>query len=141
MRRLSSATLDALPDDVIRPAYDRAAVRAGVVHLGIGAFHRAHQAAVFDDVLNAGDLRWGIVAASLRSPRVRDQMALEEVLQGVDRAVARISHDPAHRVGANRGFSALDLVEGIRAEHLIETNGRGSGITGAGIDRRTRDGE
>ena len=80
MRRLSSATLDALPDDVIRPAYDRAAVRAGVVHLGIGAFHRAHQAAVFDDVLNAGDLRWGIVAASLRSPRVRDQMAPQDGL-------------------------------------------------------------
>ena len=80
MRRLSSATLDALPDDVIRPAYDRAAVRPGVVHLGIGAFHRAHQAAVFDDVLNAGDLRWGIVAASLRSPRVRDQMAPQDGL-------------------------------------------------------------
>ena len=80
MRRLSSATLDALPDDVIRPAYDRAAVRAGVVHLGIGAFHRAHQATVFDDVLNAGDLRWGIVAASLRSPLVRDQMAPQDGL-------------------------------------------------------------
>lgn len=80
MRRLSSATLDPLPDDVIRPAYDRAAVRAGVVHLGIGAFHRAHQATVFDDVLNAGDLRWGIVAASLRSPLVRDQMAPQDGL-------------------------------------------------------------
>jgi fructuronate reductase len=80
VRRLSSATLDALPDDVIRPAYDRAAVRAGVVHLGIGAFHRAHQATVFDDVLNAGDLRWGIVAASLRSPLVRDQMAPQDGL-------------------------------------------------------------
>ncbi|WP_313801365.1 mannitol dehydrogenase family protein [Sphingobium sp.] len=75
MIRLSSATLDALPADVIRPTYDRAAVKAGVVHLGIGAFHRAHQAVLFDDVLNAGDLRWGIVAASLRSPAVREQMA------------------------------------------------------------------
>ncbi|BAI98704.1 mannitol dehydrogenase [Sphingobium sp. TA15] len=80
MRRLSSATLGTLPADVIRPAYDRAAVRAGVVHLGIGAFHRAHQAAVFDDVLNAGDLRWGIVAASLRSSQVRDQMAPQDGL-------------------------------------------------------------
>lgn len=80
MRRLCSATLDTLPADVIRPAYDRTAVKAGVVHLGIGAFHRAHQAAVFDDVLNAGDLRWGIVAASLRSPQVRDQMAPQDGL-------------------------------------------------------------
>ena len=53
---------------------------AGVVHLGIGAFHRAHQAVVFDDALNAGDLRWGIVAASLRSPSVRDQMVPQDGL-------------------------------------------------------------
>jgi fructuronate reductase len=69
-----------LPADVIRPAYDRAAVTCGVVHLGIGAFHRAHQAVVFDDALNAGDLRWGIIAASLRSPSVRDQMTPQDGL-------------------------------------------------------------
>ncbi|MEC3911567.1 mannitol dehydrogenase family protein [Sphingobium sp. CR2-8] len=80
MTRLSTATLAALPADIIRPAYDRATVTCGVVHIGIGAFHRAHQAAVFDDALNAGDLRWGIVAASLRSPGVRDQMALQDGL-------------------------------------------------------------
>lgn len=80
MSRLSSQTLAHLPGDVIRPAYDRAAVICGVVHLGIGAFHRAHQAVVFDDALNAGDLRWGIVAASLRSPAVRDQMAPQDGL-------------------------------------------------------------
>ncbi|MBH1999986.1 MAG: mannitol dehydrogenase family protein, partial [Sphingomonadaceae bacterium] len=70
----------ALPADVIRPRYDRAAVTCGVVHLGIGAFHRAHQAVVFDDALNAGDLRWGIIAASLRSPQVREQMAPQDGL-------------------------------------------------------------
>jgi fructuronate reductase len=78
--RLSAATLDGLPADVVRPGYDRAAVTPGVVHLGIGAFHRAHQAVVFDDALNAGDLRWGIVAASLRSPAVRDQMEPQDGL-------------------------------------------------------------
>ncbi|OAN53602.1 mannitol dehydrogenase family protein [Sphingobium sp. TCM1] len=80
MTRLSSATLAGLPADVVRPAYDRAAVTCGVVHIGIGAFHRAHQAVVFDDALNAGDLRWGITAASLRSPAVRDQMAPQDGL-------------------------------------------------------------
>lgn len=78
--RLSSETLAALPSDVVRPAYDRSAVKCGVVHIGIGAFHRAHQAVVFDDVLNAGDLRWGIVAASLRSAGVRDQMQPQDGL-------------------------------------------------------------
>lgn len=74
MTRLDEAALTGLPDDVVRPGYDRAAARTGVVHLGIGAFHRAHQAVVFDDALKSGDLRWGVLGASLRSPGVRDQL-------------------------------------------------------------------
>ena len=42
--RLAPGTLGRLPAGCARPAYDRAAVRVGIVHLGIGAFHRAHQA-------------------------------------------------------------------------------------------------
>ncbi len=80
MIRLSDQSLSQLPADVRRPGYDRAAMRCGVVHLGIGAFHRAHQAVLFDDALTAGDLRWGIVAASLRSPAVRDQMMPQDGL-------------------------------------------------------------
>jgi fructuronate reductase len=72
--RLSPQTLDRLPTGVVHPAYDRAAIRTGVVHLGIGAFHRAHQADVFDRALAAGDPRWGVLGASLRSPGVRDQL-------------------------------------------------------------------
>ncbi|MFA5967790.1 MAG: mannitol dehydrogenase family protein [Sphingomonas sp.] len=78
--RLSSSTLDTLPRDVIRPDYDRAQVKRGVVHLGIGAFHRAHQAAIFDAALAAGDLRWGITGVSLRSPGVRDQLVPQDGL-------------------------------------------------------------
>ena len=74
MTRLNEAALGRLPVEVERPGYDRAAVKTGVVHLGIGAFHRAHQAEVFDDALKAGDLRWGVLGASLRSPGVRDQL-------------------------------------------------------------------
>lgn len=48
--------------------YDRAACKAGVVHLGFGAFHRAHQAVYFDDYMQlTGDLRWGIAAVNLRA--------------------------------------------------------------------------
>ncbi|MET0269059.1 MAG: mannitol dehydrogenase family protein, partial [Sphingomonas sp.] len=43
--RLTAARLPGLPAPVERPRYDRAALRDGIVHLGIGAFHRAHQAA------------------------------------------------------------------------------------------------
>jgi fructuronate reductase len=81
--RLSEATLAGLPAEVERPGYDRARVSMGVVHLGIGAFHRAHQAVVFDDLIRAGDPRWGVRAASLRSPTVRDQMAPQDGLYGL----------------------------------------------------------
>ncbi len=73
MTRLSNETLDALPADVAVPSYDRFAVKPGVVHLGIGAFHRAHQAVIFEAALESGDLRWGITGASLRSAGVRDR--------------------------------------------------------------------
>lgn len=78
--RLSAATLDRLPAAVARPTYDRSRVKRGVVHLGIGAFHRAHQAAVFEQALSAGDLRWGITSVSLRSAGVRDQLAPQDGL-------------------------------------------------------------
>ena len=45
--------------------------KIGIVHFGIGAFHRAHQAAVFDNLIRRGDPRWGICGASLRSPSCR----------------------------------------------------------------------
>jgi fructuronate reductase len=68
MTRLSLETLDRLPSDVARPRYDVAAVRVGIVHLGVGAFHRAHQAVYIDDRLAAGETGWAIAGASLRSP-------------------------------------------------------------------------
>ena len=78
--RLSSATLDRLPGEVARPRYDRAALATGIVHLGIGAFHRAHMAAYTDAVLASGDARWGILGASLRSPDTRDALAPQDGL-------------------------------------------------------------
>jgi fructuronate reductase len=69
--RLSEATLGRLPDWVARPG-PRPAPR--VVHLGLGAFHRAHQAVVFDD------LGWGVTGASLRSSAVREALAPQDGL-------------------------------------------------------------
>lgn len=70
---LSGATLGGLPSDVAKPRYDRAKVVTGVVHLGPGAFHRAHQAPVFERLLER-DPRWGITGISLHSPDVRDAL-------------------------------------------------------------------
>ena len=80
MDRLTDTALAHLAADIERPGYDRRAVKTGVVHLGIGAFHRAHQAVWFDDALRAGDLRWGVLGASLRSADVHDQLAPQDGL-------------------------------------------------------------
>jgi fructuronate reductase len=82
-RRLEEGALPGLPAAVMQPRYDRAAVTTGIVHLGIGAFHRAHQAVYTDDVLAAGDLRWGILGASLRSPDTRDALVPQDGLYTV----------------------------------------------------------
>ncbi len=65
--RLSDATLSALPPSVKRPHYDRSSLTPGIVHIGLGNFHRAHQAwylhRLFEDGLC---LDWAIVGASVR---------------------------------------------------------------------------
>ena len=101
MTRLSDDSLPALHADVARPGYDRAAVKTGVVHLGIGAFHRAHQAVVFDDALASGDLRWGVLGASLRSPGVRDQLNPQDGLYTL--VVRDGSGDALRVIGASKG--------------------------------------
>jgi fructuronate reductase len=78
--RVSNAALPSLRADVARPRYDRATVTPGIVHLGIGAFHRAHQAVYLDDCLAAGETGWGIVAASLRSAETRNALAPQDGL-------------------------------------------------------------
>lgn len=78
--RLSPASLGRLPPEVGRPRYDRAAIAIGQVHLGLGAFHRAHQAAYTDDLLAAGAATWAIAGVSLRHPDVRDMLAPQQGL-------------------------------------------------------------
>ncbi len=82
--RLSTATLHELPLGVARPAYDRMALLTGIVHLGVGAFHRAHQAVYTDAVLAEGDTRWGIIGASLRSAETRDSLGPQDCLYAVN---------------------------------------------------------
>jgi fructuronate reductase len=81
--RLASANLGALSSGVARPAYDREARGSGIVHFGIGAFHRAHMAVYSDDAMSAGDGNWGIIGVSLRSASVADQMNPQDGLYTV----------------------------------------------------------
>ena len=67
--RLSRATLPNLPADVAIPLYDPAAIEPGIVHIGLGNFHRAHMARYTHALMDkrADALGWGIVGATLIS--------------------------------------------------------------------------
>jgi mannitol 2-dehydrogenase len=87
---LSNATLGSLPDGVRVPAYDRAALRPGVVHIGVGGFHRAHQAVYLDDLAGkglAGD--WGLTGVGLRSPEMGQALRPQDCLYMVVERGAR----------------------------------------------------
>jgi fructuronate reductase len=81
--RLAPAALGRLPPAIERPAYDRARLPVGIVHLGLGAFHRAHQAVYTEDALAVEFGRFGICGVSLRSAAVRDRLAPQEGLYTV----------------------------------------------------------
>ena len=78
--RLSQKTLSQLPAAVVTPAYDRSKVTPSIVHLGIGAFHRAHQAMFTDAVLASGDLAWGIVGSGIVSAGMKDALSPQDYL-------------------------------------------------------------
>lgn len=79
MNVLCEANLADLPSAIIRPRYDRARIGRGILHIGTGNFHRAHQAVYTDDIL-AEDPRWGIIGASLLSGRLKSLLAPQDYL-------------------------------------------------------------
>jgi fructuronate reductase len=86
VNRLDLTTLDGLTESAVLsvPARRTARSTVGVVHLGIGAFHRAHQAVYTEDAaLATGELGWGICGVTQRSASVRDQLAPQGGLYGI----------------------------------------------------------
>jgi mannitol 2-dehydrogenase len=77
--RLSAGALAHMPSDVAVPTYRRSDLAAGIVHFGVGNFHRAHQAVYLDDLFNAGqDHDWAIVGAGVRDPDVTVREKLKQ---------------------------------------------------------------
>jgi fructuronate reductase len=77
--RLTEASLHSARSGTILPTYDRAVTRFGIVHIGPGAFHRAHQAYYADTLLHS-DKRWAISALSLKSTTLRDAIGPQQGL-------------------------------------------------------------
>jgi mannitol 2-dehydrogenase len=81
--RLEAATLTSMPPSVVTPSYDRGRVRTGIVHLGVGGFHRSHQAMYLDRLLGQGTaFDWGICGVGVlpSDARMRDVLAAQDCL-------------------------------------------------------------
>jgi fructuronate reductase len=81
--RLSSIAAINFGDTITLSKYDRMRQKPGIVHFGIGAFHRAHMAVYTDDAMNAGEGDWGIIGVSLRSASVAEQLNPQDGLYTV----------------------------------------------------------
>jgi len=92
--QLSAAALGRLPAVVERPAFDPASLKPGIVHLGIGAFHRAHQAVFTEDAIAAKGGDWGIIGASLRHADVPDALSAQDDFYTVE----TLGEAPRYRV-------------------------------------------
>lgn len=107
--RLTLSTLAQTPSGVIRPAYDAAALRPGIVHLGVGAFHRAHQAVFTDDAITAQGGDWGIIGVSMRKPDVAHSLSPQDGLYTVE----TLDREASYRViGAVRQVLTLPYQPG-----------------------------
>ncbi len=81
---LSLEAVSRLPVGVHRPDYDFLNVSVGIVHLGISAFHRAHQALFTEDAMRFGGGNWGILGASLRHSVVPNALSGQDQLYTVE---------------------------------------------------------
>lgn len=106
--KLSQNTLSDLPQTVLTPSYDRDLLQAGILHVGVGNFHRAHQAVYLNDLLNAqGDPAWGILGSGVCAPDAKMRATL--LKQDCLSTVVEIDADglKAEVVGAMIGFLAV----------------------------------
>lgn len=136
MNRL--AALSMVNGPAALPGYDPAAHGCGIVHLGIGAFHRAHQAAVTDAALAAGGGDWRIIGISLRSQDVAQAMNPQHGLytlieRGADGTTGRVIAAIDRVIAADPAATLAAMCDpGVRIVTLTVTE------KGYGIDRATR---
>jgi mannitol 2-dehydrogenase len=91
--KLASATLTELPSEIARPRYSCTDLSAGIVHFGVGNFHRAHQAVYLDDLFNAGaGHEWGIVGAGV----LPSDAAMREKLRAQDFLTTVVEEDEGY---------------------------------------------
>jgi mannitol 2-dehydrogenase len=131
--KLSANTLAQLPREISRPNYHRSDLSAGVVHFGVGNFHRAHQAVYMDDLFLAGlDRDWAIIGAGVRDADIvlREKLAEQDWLttvveQEADATMARVIGSMVDFVRPGDAAALLDVLgrPEIRIVSLTITEG------------------
>ena len=107
--KLSSATLGELPGNVAVPRYDRGALRAGILHFGVGNFHRAHQAVYLDDLFNAGSNHdWALIGAGVFD----GEKAGRQKLEAQDWLTTVVEQDSGHMQARVTGVMVDFLMPG-----------------------------
>jgi mannitol 2-dehydrogenase len=106
MTKLSAAALGALPKGIAAPAYKRSDLQAGILHIGVGNFHRAHQAVYLDELFNKGLSRdFALVGAGVRA----SDAAMRDALKGQDWLTTVVEQE-AHASGARVTGSMVDFL-------------------------------
>ncbi len=147
--KLSRETLPQISDNVTKPNYDQSAVTPGIIHIGVGNFHRAHQAVYLDDLFSAGGAKdWGIVGAGVRSADkvMRDDLSEQDFLTTV------VELDPAGLTaricGSMIGFvepGSIALIDALAAPEIrivsltVTEGGYYIDATNGGFDRNHPD--
>ena len=97
--KLSVGALSEVSKTAAVPAYDPGALKPGIVHFGVGNFHRAHQAVYLDDLFNlGGDHDWALIGAGVRptDEDMRQKLLAQNLLttvveQEADQSTARVT--------------------------------------------------
>ncbi|WP_226621385.1 mannitol dehydrogenase family protein [Alloyangia pacifica] len=119
--KLHTDALGALDPRISGPAYDRSGLTPGIVHVGLGNFHRAHQAVYLDDLFAKGlDHDWAICGAGVRAPdgKMREALATQDYLSTV------IELDPSgprpRIIGAMVDFCPVDPENGPLIDRMAD---------------------
>ena len=116
MPALESNVLSELSSSVAVPTYDRSGLTAGIVHFGVGGFHRAHQAMYLDRLMNAGQAHdWAICGVGVLpgDARMKEVMDNQDCLYTLAAGIL-LGAFPAWRNGTSR------LVEADDAPHVLQ---------------------
>lgn len=117
--RLHPDHLGSLSDSVRRFSFDRSQLRSRMVHLGVGAFHRGHQAIYTDDANELAGGEWGVTGISLKSPRAALQLEPQDCL---------------FSVGVHDGTASLDRVLGSLTRIMTATDDQAGASVAAMAD-------